>query len=68
MHPTDIAHARLHNQRLADNLLEAPVDGVRWLGAVVLARAAPGAHSCLSSRHGFRPNHEPSAQADITSS
>jgi hypothetical protein len=34
MHPTDIAHTRLHNQRLADNPLDAPVDVVRWLGAV----------------------------------
>jgi hypothetical protein len=34
MHPLDIAHTRLHNQRLADNPLAAPVDVVRWLGAV----------------------------------
>src|SRR5687768_12682421 len=29
MNPTDIAHTRLHNQRLADNPLGAPVDVVR---------------------------------------
>jgi hypothetical protein len=34
MHPIDIAHTRLHNQRLADNPLATPVDVVRWLGAV----------------------------------
>lgn len=34
MDPLDIAHTRLHNQRLADNPLGAPVEVVRWLGAV----------------------------------
>jgi hypothetical protein len=34
MQPIDIPHTRLHNQRLADNPLGAPVDVVGWLGAV----------------------------------
>lgn len=34
MNPIDVAHTRLHNQRLADNPLGAPVDVVGWLGAV----------------------------------
>ncbi|HEU4883441.1 MAG TPA: winged helix DNA-binding domain-containing protein [Longimicrobium sp.] len=34
MHPTDIAHTRLYNQRLAGDPLGTPVDVVRWLGAV----------------------------------
>jgi hypothetical protein len=34
MHPTDIAHRRLHNQRLAGNPLASPEAVVGWLGAV----------------------------------
>jgi hypothetical protein len=34
MNAIDVAHTRLHNQRLAENPLGAPVDVVRWLGAV----------------------------------
>ena len=34
MNPTDVAHTRLHNQRLAENPLGAPADVVGWLGAV----------------------------------
>lgn len=30
----DIAHRRLHNQRIAGNKFETPADAVRWLGAV----------------------------------
>jgi hypothetical protein len=34
MRPSDIAHARLHHQRLTSPRFKEPVDVVRWLGAV----------------------------------
>ncbi|HEX6372198.1 MAG TPA: winged helix DNA-binding domain-containing protein [Longimicrobium sp.] len=51
MNPIDVAYRRLHNQRLAENPLGAPVDVVGWLGAVQAQDYGPAKWSLGERSH-----------------
>lgn len=52
MHSHDIAHRRMHNQRLAGNPLGTPADVVGWLGCVQSQDYGPAKWSVGERAHG----------------